>query len=387
MGLRIIYGKPGSGKSTYCFQEISKLINKEKKIFIITPEQFSFTAERKLMENVKSGAVINAEVITLSRMAYRVLKEVGGNDKSSLSKCGKAMLIYSILSTYKKELKFLGKSDENIDLTMSAIAEFKKHGVTVDDLKNEINDLEKSKNSMNSNIILNKKEELKILENQKQKYYTENISPTSGIVSFEYDNDYEKVKLDKLDDINSNILDSLENNFIKIKSNSHKVSSSEVALRIINPNETYICIFQNKDKNHFKEAQDLKIISNGQAIKAKIDKIYEKKDEDVIVIKIMEQNMSIYNTRVQEFDIIYKNIKGFKIPVESVVEKNNKLGVYVINEENNIPEFVSLGKNYYKDAKYYYVDYNKNKDENKLNLYDRILLYPNFINKNIKVSR
>ena len=80
MGLRIIYGKPGSGKSTYCFKEISKLINKEKKIFIITPEQFSFTAERKLMGNVKSGAVINAEVITLSRMAYRVLKEVGGND-------------------------------------------------------------------------------------------------------------------------------------------------------------------------------------------------------------------------------------------------------------------------------------------------------------------
>ena len=262
-----------------------------------------------------------------------------------------------------------------------------KHLIMLDDIKNEITDLEKSKNSMNSNIILNKKEELKILENQKQKYYTENISPTSGIVSFEYDNDYEKVKLDKLDDINSNILDSLENNFIKINSNSHKVSSSEVALRIINPNETYICIFQDKDKNHFKEAQDLKIISNGQAIKAKIDKIYEKKDEDVIVIKIMEQNMSIYNTRVQEFDIIYKNIKGFKIPVESVVEKNNKLGVYVINEENNIPEFVSLGKNYYKDAKYYYVDYNKNKDENKLNLYDRILLYPNFINKNIKVSR
>ena len=257
----------------------------------------------------------------------------------------------------------------------------------IENLKNEISDLERSKNIMDSNIILNKKEELKILENQKQKYYTEYPALISGIISFKYDNDYEKIKIDKIDDINSDMLDSLENNFIQINSKSRKVKSSEVVLRIINPNETYICIFQDKDKGHFKESEDLKIVLNGQAINAKIDKIYEKKDEDVIVIKIMEQNTSIYNTRVQEFDIIYKNIKGFKIPVESVVEKNNKLGVYVINEENNMPEFVALGKNYYKDAKYYYVDYNKNKDENKLNLYDRILLYPNFINKNIKVSR
>ena len=52
MGLRIIYGKPGSGKSSYCFLEIAKLIEKEKKIFVITPEQFSFTAEKKLMDAV-----------------------------------------------------------------------------------------------------------------------------------------------------------------------------------------------------------------------------------------------------------------------------------------------------------------------------------------------
>lgn len=47
MGLRIIYGKSGSGKSEYCFKEIAKLIKEEKKIYIITPEQFSFTAEKK----------------------------------------------------------------------------------------------------------------------------------------------------------------------------------------------------------------------------------------------------------------------------------------------------------------------------------------------------
>ena len=31
MGLRIIYGKSGSGKSEYCFSEIAKLIESEKK--------------------------------------------------------------------------------------------------------------------------------------------------------------------------------------------------------------------------------------------------------------------------------------------------------------------------------------------------------------------
>ena len=45
----------------------------------------------------------------------------------------------------------------------------KKYHEKIDDLKNEINDLEKSKNSMNSNIILNKKEELKNTRKSKTK--------------------------------------------------------------------------------------------------------------------------------------------------------------------------------------------------------------------------
>ena len=142
MGLRIIYGKPGSGKSEFCFSEIANLIEKEEKTFVITPEQFSFTAERKLMDVVKRNAVINAEVVTLSRMAYRVLSEIGGEPKTSLSKCGKAMLIYSILNKYKKEFQFLGKSDENIELGMRTITEFKKHGITIDCLKDEIDKTE-----------------------------------------------------------------------------------------------------------------------------------------------------------------------------------------------------------------------------------------------------
>ena len=138
MSLRIIYGKSGSGKSQYCFNEIAQLIKTEKKIYVITPEQFSFTAEKKLMDAIDTKAVINAEVLTISRMAHRALQELGGNTKTQLTKCGKSMLIYSILNENKSNLKFLSKSDENIDLSMTAITEFKKHGVLPQDLQQEI---------------------------------------------------------------------------------------------------------------------------------------------------------------------------------------------------------------------------------------------------------
>lgn len=142
MGVRIIYGKPGSGKSEYCYKEIAKQLNKEKKIYMITPEQFSFTAETMLMKAVDAKALIHAEVLTLSRMAYRVLNEVGGSTKKYLSKSGKAMLIYSLLNQYKKQLKFLGKSDDNIELCMNTITEFKKHGITIQDLQKETEQIE-----------------------------------------------------------------------------------------------------------------------------------------------------------------------------------------------------------------------------------------------------
>ena len=105
MSLRIIYGKAGTGKSEFIYKEINEKIKEKNKIYIITPEQFSFTAEKKLMENKKS--VINAEVITFNRMAYRVMNEVGGNIHNSLTKCGKSMLIYSILQKEKKNLNHL----------------------------------------------------------------------------------------------------------------------------------------------------------------------------------------------------------------------------------------------------------------------------------------
>ncbi len=75
--------------------------------------------------------MVNAEVLTFNRMAYRVLNEVGGITKTNLLASGKAMLIYEILLEQKNKFNFIGKSNENVELISTQITEFKKHGISV----------------------------------------------------------------------------------------------------------------------------------------------------------------------------------------------------------------------------------------------------------------
>lgn len=143
MSLKIIYGRSGTGKSTYIFKEIANKIKQgSRKVYIITPEQFSFTAEKKLLDSISTPSVISAEVLTFNRMAFRVLKETGNANFSNLSSSGKSMIIYSILSEQKNNLKFIGKSAENVEVIGTQITEFKKHGISVENLKNTIDNTE-----------------------------------------------------------------------------------------------------------------------------------------------------------------------------------------------------------------------------------------------------
>lgn len=124
------------GKSSYIYREIAEQIEKgNTKIYIITPEQFSFTAENKLLAEVKEGAVLHAEVLTFARMAYRIMQETGGANDTTLSQVGKSMLVDAILRKQKKNLTFLGNSDENIEVVENAITEFKKHCISTQKLE------------------------------------------------------------------------------------------------------------------------------------------------------------------------------------------------------------------------------------------------------------
>ncbi|MCI8640623.1 MAG: helicase-exonuclease AddAB subunit AddB [Clostridia bacterium] len=320
MGLKIVYGKAGSGKSEYCFSEIANLIKKEKKIYMITPEQFSFTAEKKLMKAIGNKAVINAEVITLSRMAYRVMQELGGNKKTKLTKCGKAMLIYSILNTNKNKLKFLNKSDENIDLTLTAITEFKKHGILpehlieeeqkIEDiyLKTKLNDMsliyKDFENKLQEgyiedhdllNILSNKIEETDILTNA-----IIYLDEFSGFTKQEYEVLKKMVKLAKQVTITINA-DTLE-------------PSVNPDTDIFYSNKTIISKLQSTLKEDFKLEDTVHL-----------SKQYRFKTEE---LKHIEKN--IFNTKLQQYSLEPKKVSLFLAKnqyaeIENVAKQITKL--------------------------------------------------------------
>lgn len=82
------------------------------------------------------------------------------------------MLIFSILMNEKKNLKFLGKSDENIELIGTQITEFKKHGISVDMFKDSINNIDDKylKCKMQDMLLVYEK----FQNNLKDKYIDEN---------------------------------------------------------------------------------------------------------------------------------------------------------------------------------------------------------------------
>lgn len=77
--LNLIYGKSGTGKSEYIYKDIDQKIEQFKNIYIVVPEQSNLTSERKFFEITGRKTLFNVEVLTLSRMAYRISNEVGEN--------------------------------------------------------------------------------------------------------------------------------------------------------------------------------------------------------------------------------------------------------------------------------------------------------------------
>lgn len=104
MGLRLIYGKAGSGKSEFCFREIKEKLNQPNKIYMITPEQFSYMQERKLLNVLEQNAVMKAEILTFARMAHRIFGQERGKGESRTFEIWKSNLSFSSFTKTEEKL-------------------------------------------------------------------------------------------------------------------------------------------------------------------------------------------------------------------------------------------------------------------------------------------
>ncbi|MBK5252058.1 MAG: helicase-exonuclease AddAB subunit AddB [Peptostreptococcaceae bacterium] len=93
MGMKVIAGRAGSGKTEALLKLAKKRIESGLKTVLIVPEQYSFQAERDLIERLEKPGILGTEVLSFSRLVYRVLELEGGLGKSHISDLGKTMLL------------------------------------------------------------------------------------------------------------------------------------------------------------------------------------------------------------------------------------------------------------------------------------------------------
>jgi len=142
MSLTFILGKPGSGKTFYCVNEILKnqYENLDRHIFYIVPEQFSLVSEKNLVRRSDGGGLLSVNVVGFERLAYYVFAETGALNLPILDETGKNMVIRKIVGELKNKLKYYGSAYDKqgfIDEMSGLISELKKYGAKPEDLQFE----------------------------------------------------------------------------------------------------------------------------------------------------------------------------------------------------------------------------------------------------------
>lgn len=297
MSLQLIYGRAGTGKTGYCFQDMKRHIKNKEKVYMITPEQFSYMQEKRLLQSLESEATINAEVITFNRMAERISLEVGGSTDTLITKSSKAMLIYCILQENKSELTFLGKTNQNLDLAIKTITEFKKHNIS-------IKDIEKNLEEVNDKILeLKLKDMSKIYKTYEQKMQSKYMDEDDKLTRLAW-------QIEKSD--------MFKNSFVYIDEFAGFTAQEYEVLRKImkQANKTTItsCIDITKENNIFNPNKQVieKIIEIAKKDQVEIEKpiilekTYRFKNEE---LKYLEQNL--YENKPEIYKKENINIKLF----------------------------------------------------------------------------
>ena len=109
MPLQFIFGPSGSGKSTYLYQHVieESMRFPERNYIVLVPEQFTMQTQKDLVMMHPRHGIMNIDVLSFGRLAYRVFEETGGETLPVLDDEGKNLILRKIAADYEEELKVL----------------------------------------------------------------------------------------------------------------------------------------------------------------------------------------------------------------------------------------------------------------------------------------
>ncbi|MBR5128262.1 MAG: helicase-exonuclease AddAB subunit AddB, partial [Roseburia sp.] len=140
MSLQFVFGNSGSGKSTYLYEQVLKEAREhpKKNYLVLVPEQFTMSTQRELVRLQKSHAIMNVDVLSFARLAYRVFDELGQENLMVLEETGKNLVLRRVAEEHHAELKILGGNMNKMGYVgeiKSFISELSQYNITPDVLQ------------------------------------------------------------------------------------------------------------------------------------------------------------------------------------------------------------------------------------------------------------
>ncbi len=140
MSLQLYLGSAGSGKSYQMYQNIIKESQKNPgtDYLIIVPEQFTLQTQKDIVSMHPNHGVMNVDILSFMRFAYRIFDELGGNDFPILEDTGKSMVIRKVVARKRKELILFGsgvKKTGFVNELKSLLSEFYQYNIRPEDFE------------------------------------------------------------------------------------------------------------------------------------------------------------------------------------------------------------------------------------------------------------
>lgn len=135
MSLQLVFGASGSGKSNYVYQKVleESRLHRDKMYFVLVPEQFTMQAQRELVMRQERHSIMNVDVVSFPRLAYRIFDELGMGDICILEETGKNLLLRRVAEEQQEHLQLLKanmKRTGYISEMKSVISELTQYRIT-----------------------------------------------------------------------------------------------------------------------------------------------------------------------------------------------------------------------------------------------------------------